>query len=361
MALEEAISDIQNNLRRNGYPNEQAISQGIILRILQVMGWPVYDTQVVIPEYSVENKRVDFALCVQKSSPIIFIEVKKPGNVLGADKQLFSYAFHQGIPLAIATDGKEWNFYWPAGIGDYDERKVYKLDLVERSKTESVYRFGRYLSFREVANGNALKNAQKDYENVSQERQAKKNIPVAWEKLLEEKNEMLVDVVAEKVGSICGLTPSKEQIIEYLGLLVLPSSIPARVQTPTPVPPPAPTPDFFPSPATQSPASARPIKQKKIIKVIFPDGSAVCSHRMSTTMVDTIKKIGLEKVMALNMRVYGYPFVSRERYQTEYNVSDAGSGFRVFTHSNTPTKVAQLKKINEMLNLGLRIELISPE
>ncbi len=342
MALEEAISDIQNNLRRNGYPSEQTISQGVVLRILQAMGWRVYDTQVVIPEYSVRNKRVDFALCVQKSNPIIFIEVKKPGNVLGADKQLFEYAFHQGIPLAIATDGKEWNFYLPAGVGSYEDRKVYTLDLVERNKEESAYRLERYLSFREVASGNSLENARKDYESVSKERQARKNIPIAWDKLLEEKDEDLINAVTRKVESICGLTPLKDQVIEYLDSLA--SQSPAMSTTP--------------SSSELRPASARSTTKRKIIKVIFPDGSEICSPTVTITLTEAIKKIGPAKVMALNMHVYGHLLVSKERQKTEYNVSDTGSGW-VFTNTSTATKLSQLQEINERLNLGLRVELIS--
>ena len=116
MSLEEHIPDIQNKLRNNEYPNEQSISQGIVMRLLSAMQWPVYDPQSVIPEYSIQGKRVDFALCVQKNRPVIFIEVKQPGNTLGADKQLFEYAFHKGVPFAIVTDGKEWHFYLPAEV-----------------------------------------------------------------------------------------------------------------------------------------------------------------------------------------------------------------------------------------------------
>ena len=69
MSLEEQILDIQNKLRNNEYPNEQSISQGIVLRLLSAMKWPVYDTQLVIPEYSIHGKRVDFALVFKRINP----------------------------------------------------------------------------------------------------------------------------------------------------------------------------------------------------------------------------------------------------------------------------------------------------
>ena len=127
--LEQDISDIRENLRRGRYPNEAAVSQGIVRRLLATLGWPVYDPQVVYPEYTLEGRRVDFALCHPANEPRIFIEVKGVGKATGAERQLFEYAFHQGVPLAVLTDGREWSFFLPAGAGSYDERRIYKLDL----------------------------------------------------------------------------------------------------------------------------------------------------------------------------------------------------------------------------------------
>ena len=349
MTLEEHIADIQNKLRNNQYPNEQSISQGIVLRLLAAMQWPVYDTQSVIPEYSIQGRRVDFALCVQKNKPVIFIEVKQPGNTLGADKQLFEYAFHKGVPFAIVTDGKEWHFYLPAEVGSYDERRVYKLDLIERDTQESAYRLQRYLSFDEVANGNALENAREDYKNVSKERQAKANIPIAWGKLIEEKDEMLTEVVSEKVESICGFKPTQKQIIVYLSslksdIVSLPSTPITANKNSYPMPPKLPV---YP------PKSSHRSK----IKVIFPDGVEICLPKVADTMVEVIRKIGFEKVKSIDIQMYGFPIISDQKYkQDKYNWSDAGSGIYVFTHSNTDKKLSQLNEINDGLDLGLKIE-----
>ena len=88
---------------------------------------------LLFPEFSLEGRRVDFALCHPANRPAVFVEVKKVGGAKGADKQLFEYAFHSGVPMAILTDGQEWSFYLPGEQGRYDERRVYKLDLLERN------------------------------------------------------------------------------------------------------------------------------------------------------------------------------------------------------------------------------------
>lgn len=345
MSLEEHISDIQSKLRNNEYPNEQSISQGIVLRLLSSLRWPVYDTQSVIPEYSIQGRRVDFALCVPKNKPVIFIEVKQPGNTLGADKQLFEYAFHKGVPFAIVTDGKEWHFYLPAEVGSYDERRVYKLDLLERDKQESAYRLERYLAFDNVAKGKALENAREDYKNVSKERQAKANIPIAWEKLLDEKDEMLMEVVSEKVESICGFKPTQKQILAYL------STLSTETASPPFLPPKG---GYTPKPPI---ATSKVSGSRRKIQVTFPDGTQICLPKVADTMVEVIRKIGFEKVKSLNIQMYGFPIISNTQYKQEkYNWFDAGSGIFVFTHSNTEKKLSQLNEINDALALGLKIE-----
>lgn len=105
------IQDIRYGLGTGRYMNEAAISQGIVMRLLNLLKWPTYDTRVVWPEYATEGRRVDYALCHPPTKPTVFIEVKQAGNDVDADRQLFEYAFHKGVPLAILTTGQEWHFF----------------------------------------------------------------------------------------------------------------------------------------------------------------------------------------------------------------------------------------------------------
>ena len=139
MPLNTTLADITARLQQNRFPNEQAISQGIVLRVLRELGWDTYDANVVWPEYQTAGRgRVDFALCHPPSKPRIFIEVKHVGKAENADaiEQALLYAFKSGVPFVVLTDGRTWSFYLPAEQGDYDERRVYKLDLYERSPGE---------------------------------------------------------------------------------------------------------------------------------------------------------------------------------------------------------------------------------
>ena len=214
--MKEVIIDIRNKIKANLFNNEAAVSQGIVQRLLNTLGWPVYNTEIVIPEYSLEGRRVDFALCNKLRKPIIFIEVKQLRQCEGADKQLFQYAFMEGIPMAILTDGQEWHFFLPGEQGNYGDRRFYKLDLLEREPEESVNRLKRYLEYNSVCSGKSIELAKEDFRDITKKRQVKANLPIAWKKLVEEKDEILIDLISDKVESLCCYKPEKDLVISFL-------------------------------------------------------------------------------------------------------------------------------------------------
>src|ERR1700722_11137505 len=164
MALETTVADITARLRQGRFSNEQAISQGIVLRLLQELGWNIYDTARVWPEYQTGEGRTDFALCHPRAKlPAVLIEVKQPGKAEDAVRQALEYAFHTGVPFIVLTDGKTWSFYLPAEQGSYEDRRVYKLDLLERPAVEATETLNRYLARERVVAGEALETARQEY------------------------------------------------------------------------------------------------------------------------------------------------------------------------------------------------------
>ena len=216
MTLKEHIDDIRDALKRGEFVSEALVSQGIVRRLLDTLGWPQFNPQIVIPEYSVPDGRVDFALCHPVLKPMVFIEVKQVGQSDGAERQLFEYAFHAGVPIAVLTDGQKWQFFHPIGRGNYEERRVYTLDLIEADDEESVSRLNRYLNYESVCTGKSSEAIADDYLNASNQRLIEENLPEAWSKLMEEKDEILLDLVAEKVESLCGYKPTDDQVWDFL-------------------------------------------------------------------------------------------------------------------------------------------------
>ena len=94
---------------------------------------------------------------------MILIESKDVGSAYGAEKQLFDYAFNQGIPMAILTDAQDWSFFLSGKQGTYHERCVYKLDFIASTTEECCGVFERYLNYKEVISRGAIENAKNDY------------------------------------------------------------------------------------------------------------------------------------------------------------------------------------------------------
>lgn len=217
--LENAIEGIRRGLEAHTFVNEASVSQGIVLPILQALGWSVFDTAIVQPEYVVDGGRVDYALCHPKKNPVILIEVKKVGKAENADEQLFRYAFKVGVPVLVLTDGRDWSFYFPSGSGNYAERRFYKIDLLTRDLQDCVYRFQRYLSYSGIANGDYRRNADADFTSIQSGRTVKQNLPIAFANVVRRKHPALIDLLREELTDLVGFDASDEEIVAYLDAL----------------------------------------------------------------------------------------------------------------------------------------------
>ena len=111
------IESLKTNPKVSTY-DEAATKQAIILALLRHLGWNTYNIDQVTPEFSVENRRVDYSLRLNNSTEV-FIEVKKPGEDLEKyHEQLLDYSFRQGVELATLTNGITWWLYLPTKKGD---------------------------------------------------------------------------------------------------------------------------------------------------------------------------------------------------------------------------------------------------
>ena len=172
LTLKKHIDDIRDKLKKREFPNEAAVSGGVVRRLLNALDWPIFNTQIVHPEYSVGKGRIDFALCYPESTPRVFIEVKQVGKIEWADQQLFEYALdYGGIPIAVLINGQKWQFFYQMGQEHYREGKVCELDFVKGNSNEIADCLNRYLNYESIRTGEAVEAIKKDYEIVRQQRQ----------------------------------------------------------------------------------------------------------------------------------------------------------------------------------------------
>ena len=195
--------------------SEEATKQGVILPILAQLGWDRDNIQEVIPEYSVGSGRVDY--CLKTVGQSVFLEVKRANEALERhQEQLLDYAFRQGVKLAILTNGLLWWFYLPLSEGSWEQRKFFTVDIEQQKVSVATAHFMQFLHKEAVLSGSAVKEAEKMRASKQRDSIIQKTIPKAWKQLCEEPDEMLLELFADKVESLCGHTPDLQILAEYL-------------------------------------------------------------------------------------------------------------------------------------------------
>lgn len=230
--MQVLIGQIRERLQRSAYVNEAAISHGVVMPIINALGWDTADPQQVVPEFSISGGRVDFALFGLGHKPAVFIEVKQVGRAMAGDRQLFEYCFHQGVSLCVLTDGREWSFYLPAGHGSYEDRRVYRLQLDDREPAKCEQMLQRYLSRERVRDQSAFEDAQRDHRDATRNREAVNLLPKAWREVADEAHDQVVEALTDKAEALCGYKPAAAEVIAFLKTLTPGSSV-GREQQPT--------------------------------------------------------------------------------------------------------------------------------
>ncbi len=219
------IEQIRERLQRSAYVNEAAISHGVVMPIINALGWDTADPQQVVPEFSISGGRVDFALFGLGHKPAVFIEVKQVGRAMTGDRQLFEYCFHQGVSLCVLTDGREWSFYLPGGHGSYEDRRVYRLQLDDREPAKCEQMLLRYLSRDRVRDQSAFEDAQRDHRDATRNREAVNLLPKAWREVADEANDQVVEALTDKAEALCGYKPAAAEVVAFLRTLVPGSAV----------------------------------------------------------------------------------------------------------------------------------------
>ena len=141
--------------------DEAATKQIVLLRVLSLLGWDIYNIDEVKPEFAIGNQRVDYSLR-HASINKVFIEVKKVGEDLERhQEQLLNYSFKAGVKLAILTNGISWRFYLPLNEGSWEQRKFYTIELYDQDPDDIKGSFVSYLEKENVISDKAVENAEK--------------------------------------------------------------------------------------------------------------------------------------------------------------------------------------------------------
>ena len=214
--LRKFIEDLKNN-REIPDCDEATVEHLIVTPLLNHLGWSVSSTNGIKFRYVTGKDKVDYALMIN-SKPLIFIEVKRSRWQFNADekKQILNYAVYEGVELAILTNGTDWWFYLPNLKGSWDERKFNVIDINQQDLDEIVSKFYDFLEKNNVESGKAIENAKISHEIQKKRKLILETIPKAWNRIINEPHELLIELMKDTVEKLCRYKPDNEDIKLFL-------------------------------------------------------------------------------------------------------------------------------------------------
>src|ERR1039458_795180 len=212
--MNELLADIKAKLQNGDYKNEEHIRLSLVARVLQKLGWDIWNPKEVNTEFIVvpneDKTRVDVALFLRPFAPAVFIEIKDVGQIQGRlahiERQLRDYNRNNTAMFTIITDGREWRFYFSQTGGEFSKKCFETFNFAEDNLNDIEESLATFLSKSEIENGNAKNKAENYLQKNQRQQTAEDCLPEARRKISEPPYPSLpvalVSLVCEKGFSI---------------------------------------------------------------------------------------------------------------------------------------------------------------
>lgn len=213
--LTEFIKRVQSEKAFGAY-DEAATKQGIVLKILSLLEWDPFDMDDVQPEFSVKGGKIDYALRSGDKVEAFLMVKKEEKNVKGRENELVAWAAEEKAGLAVFTDGFTWRLFSPLEKSVQGEKKFHTIDL-KRQKPEGVSKsFQVFLSKANVASGKASKAAENIFRIRQREALLHQHLPSAWQRVMNEPEKWLGEILAKATTELCGYSPDRETVEKFI-------------------------------------------------------------------------------------------------------------------------------------------------
>lgn len=222
--MKEILSDIRARLESGQYRNEEHVRLSLVARILQQLGWNIWNPSEVNTEFcpvpEEDKTKVDIALFLEQNVPAVFVEVKSVGkleiNLSQTEHQLRDYNKNNSALFCVITDGRTWRFYYPLTAGEFSKKCFKVIDLLKDDIDEVELTLHAFLSTSEIINGNAENDA-KEYLQLSKWEQAIADVlPQAKRIILEPPFPNLVDAVLQILHTQGNTKITSEKISDFI-------------------------------------------------------------------------------------------------------------------------------------------------
>lgn len=167
--MQEILLDIHQRLLAKEYKNEEHVRLSLVARVVQALGWDIWNPTEVYPEFKAtkkeDNTRVDVALFTPGfEATAIFIECKGVGAFaadLGAvERQLRDYNRDHTALFTLITDGRHWRFYFSFTSGEFKDKLFCKFDLLHDGLEEIAAYLDTFLLRENITNHSARQKAE---------------------------------------------------------------------------------------------------------------------------------------------------------------------------------------------------------
>jgi predicted type IV restriction endonuclease len=218
----QAISDIRKTFpNMDGLDNEEDVKQFVIERILNSLGWNLFDPGEIKREFRVGADRPDYILNPGLPTAA-FIEAKKVTvNLENHQRQLLNYCFQQAVNLAVLTNGRTWWLYLPRYEGRAEEgrhwskKRFSEIDITSGGPAKVQREFERFLAKERVASGEAVESAKVKIDEGDSEEVVQKGMIDSWNNTVTTPSEDLIKLLTESTTGLCGVRPTKQKVKEF--------------------------------------------------------------------------------------------------------------------------------------------------
>ena len=221
--MQATLENIKQDLTKNVYKNEEHIRLSLVCRILDKLGWDVWNPEEVYPEFvpnqREDSTRVDLALFIGDRKPYVFIETKAPGKIDGrmleaVEKQVRDYNRNNNALFSIITDGQKWRFYYALSRGEFADKCFREFDFLQDETSTIEEILTGFLTKESLQTG--AEDAAKKYLRLSQKEKAMQKCLPETTGLMNKppyytKPQALVELMKRQ-----GITLTEEQAMEFL-------------------------------------------------------------------------------------------------------------------------------------------------
>lgn len=234
----------QIKTRTNLLKSEEATKTSLVLPLLQILGYDIFNPSEVIPEYTCDigikkGEKIDYAIC-QNNEPVLLIECKScdTATLNSHINQLYRYYTTTKARIAILTNGVEYLFFADterSNIMDTIPFLSINLSLISDFEIGQLLKFHKnFLNINYIIE--TIPSIKTHYDTLEQYKNEISSLRQVLEEtihiknenitLLENNNKILQDqynTLLEKTSkhesdSSCNLDPTLKDLISYLNM-----------------------------------------------------------------------------------------------------------------------------------------------